>query len=99
MMPRLQRQSFFLKELALEKKQTGNRKISPISFERNSLLLFLFKVDPKTGVLDFADGKEWCVLKLGVPGVVKKIEVDTNHFKGNFPDSIGSMTSVLEQQF
>ena len=56
-------------------------------------------MDPKTGVLDFADGKEWCVLKLGVPGVVKKIEVDTNHFKGNFPDSIGRMTSVLEQQF
>ena len=90
---------FFLKELAIEKKQTGNRKISPISFERNSLLVFLFKVDPKTGVLDFADGKEWCVLKLGVPGVVKKIEVDTNHFKGNFPDSIGNMTSVLEEQF
>ena len=39
-------------------------------------------------MLDFANGKEWCVLKLGVPGVVKKIEVDTNHFKGNFPDSI-----------
>ena len=45
-------------------------------------------MDVNTGVLDFANGKEWCVLKLGVPGVVKKIEVDTNHFKGNFPDSI-----------
>jgi len=45
-------------------------------------------VEANTGVLDFANGKEWCVLKLGVPGVVKKIEVDTNHFKGNFPDSI-----------
>ena len=56
-------------------------------------------MDSKTGVLDFADGKEWCVLKLGVPGVVKKIEVDTNHFKGNFPDSIGSMTLVVEHQF
>ena len=49
---------------------------------------FFIQVDPDTGVLDFANGKEWCVLKLGVPGVVKKIEVDTNHFKGNFPDSI-----------
>ena len=39
-------------------------------------------------MLDFAGGKEWCVLKLGVPGRVKRIEVDTNHFKGNFPDSI-----------
>ena len=95
----MSRGSLFLKELALGRKQRGNRKITSISFERNSLLFFLFKVDSKTGVLDFADGKEWCVLKLGVPGVVKKIEVDTNHFKGNFPDSIGSMTSVLEQQF
>lgn len=25
---------------------------------------------------------------MGVPGVVKRIEVDTNHFKGNFPDSV-----------
>lgn len=46
------------------------------------------QVDPKTGVLDFAGGQEWCILKLGIPGMVQKIEVDTNHFKGNFPDSI-----------
>ncbi len=39
-------------------------------------------------MLDFAGGKEWCLLKLGVFGTPKKIEVDTNHFKGNFPDSI-----------
>lgn len=45
-------------------------------------------MNPATGVLDFADGQEWCTLKLGVPGVVKRIEVDTNHFKGNFPDSL-----------
>jgi allantoicase len=39
-------------------------------------------------VLDFAGGQEWCILKLGVPGIAEHIEVDTNHFKGNFPDSI-----------
>ncbi len=33
-------------------------------------------------------GFEWCVLKLGVPGQVHNIEVDTIHFKGNFPESI-----------
>jgi allantoicase len=32
-------------------------------------------------------GHDWVILKLGVPGVIKKIEVNTAHFKGNFPDS------------
>jgi len=31
-------------------------------------------------------GYDWCVIKLGVPGVPVLIEVDTAHFKGNFPD-------------
>ncbi len=33
-------------------------------------------------------GFEWAVLKLGVCGTVHSIEVDTIHFKGNFPESI-----------
>ena len=32
-------------------------------------------------------GYDWIILKLGRPGSVRKIEVDTNHFKGNYPDS------------
>ena len=32
-------------------------------------------------------GYDWIVLKLGLPGVIRKIEVDTNHFKGNYPDT------------
>ncbi|GLT23122.1 putative allantoicase 1 [Zoogloea oryzae] len=31
-------------------------------------------------------GNDWCVLELGAPGTVEKIEVDTAFFKGNFPD-------------
>jgi allantoicase len=31
-------------------------------------------------------GFDWIVVKLAVPGTVHKVEVDTNHFKGNFPD-------------
>lgn len=31
-------------------------------------------------------GHDWAVVKLGAPGVIEKIEVDTNHFKGNYPD-------------
>ena len=32
-------------------------------------------------------GYDWCIVRLGRRGVVRKIEVDTNHFKGNFPES------------
>ncbi len=31
-------------------------------------------------------GNDWCVLELGAPGTVEKVEVDTAFFKGNFPD-------------
>ena len=32
-------------------------------------------------------GSEWAILRLGVHGEVREIEIDTNHFKGNFPDT------------
>jgi allantoicase len=32
-------------------------------------------------------GYDWCVIRLGAPGRVRRVEVDTAHFKGNFPDS------------
>jgi allantoicase len=32
-------------------------------------------------------GPDWVVLKLGAPGTIARIEVDTNHFKGNYPES------------
>ena len=31
-------------------------------------------------------GYDWIILKLGLPGTIRKVEVDTNHFKGNYPD-------------
>lgn len=31
-------------------------------------------------------GFDWCVLALGQAGTIRRIEVDTAHFKGNFPD-------------
>jgi allantoicase len=31
-------------------------------------------------------GYDWLVVKLGARGVPEVVEVDTNHFKGNFPD-------------
>jgi allantoicase len=32
-------------------------------------------------------GFDWAVVRLGEAGLVQKIEIDTNHYKGNFPDS------------
>jgi allantoicase len=32
-------------------------------------------------------GHDWAIVRLGATGVVSKIEIDTNHFKGNYPDS------------
>lgn len=32
-------------------------------------------------------GSDFAVLKLGHPGIVEEIEIDTSHFKGNFPES------------
>jgi allantoicase len=31
-------------------------------------------------------GNDWAIVALARPGVIRKIEVDTAHFKGNFPD-------------
>lgn len=31
-------------------------------------------------------GNDWCILKLGHPAMLRRIEVDTRHFRGNFPD-------------
>ncbi len=31
-------------------------------------------------------GHDWAIVKLGAAGTITKIEVDTNHFKGNYPD-------------
>jgi allantoicase len=31
-------------------------------------------------------GYDWIILKLGLPGAIRKVEVDTSHHKGNYPD-------------
>jgi allantoicase len=32
-------------------------------------------------------GHDWAILRLGAPGRLTRIEIDTNYFKGNYPDS------------
>ncbi|XP_042359055.1 allantoicase isoform X1 [Plectropomus leopardus] len=53
------------------------------------------------GILQVPGG-EWAVFRLAHPGEINRIEVDTYHFKGNFPDScrieVCSLTSEEEAQ-
>jgi allantoicase len=30
---------------------------------------------------------DWAIIRLGAPGSVTRVEIDTNHYKGNFPES------------
>lgn len=32
-------------------------------------------------------GHDWCIVRLGAAGTVRRVEVDTSHFKGNYPES------------
>ena len=32
-------------------------------------------------------GYDWAIVRLGAAGLVTRVEIDTNHFKGNYPDS------------
>src|SRR5712691_2916117 len=32
-------------------------------------------------------GDDWCIIRLGVPGIVRGVDVDTSFFKGNYPES------------
>lgn len=42
-------------------------------------------------------GNEWCILKLGHKGVVDGIEIDTAHFKGNFPARCSIQAACVEK--
>jgi allantoicase len=33
-------------------------------------------------------GNDYIIIELGVPGFISKIEIDTFHFKGNYPDRV-----------
>ncbi|HEU4318557.1 MAG TPA: allantoicase [Acidimicrobiia bacterium] len=31
-------------------------------------------------------GHDWCIVELGIPGIVRRVTVDTSHFTGNYPE-------------
>lgn len=40
---------------------------------------------------------DWAILKLGKPGSIRKVIIDTAHFKGNFPDSASLLAINADQ--
>ena len=41
-------------------------------------------------------GHDWCVLRLGVPGLVKGVVVDTSFFRGNYPEACSIEACTVE---
>jgi allantoicase len=41
-------------------------------------------------------GHDWCILRLGLPGVVRAVVVDTAHFKGNYPEFCSVDVAVID---
>ncbi len=40
-------------------------------------------------------GNDWCLIALARPGVVEAVEVDTCHFKGNYPDRCSLQAALV----
>ena len=43
-------------------------------------------------------GNDWIVISLGAPGLVKRVEVDTAHFKGNYPDRCSVQGALIKEE-
>ncbi len=41
---------------------------------------------------------DWLIIKFGKPGLIKKLEIDTHHFKGNYPDSFSIQTANITKK-
>ncbi|NIB40942.1 allantoicase [Pseudomaricurvus alkylphenolicus] len=41
---------------------------------------------------------DWCTIRLGIPGVIRGFDVDTNHFRGNAPQSVSIEACVCNGQ-
>ena len=41
-------------------------------------------------------GNDWCIIELGRPGAIDAVEIDTAHFKGNYPDRLSLQAARVE---
>ena len=61
-------------------------------------------LNPRAGV-NMGDGWEtrrsrgknfdWIIIKFGMPGIINKLEIDTHHFKGNYPDTFSIQSALI----
>ena len=42
-------------------------------------------------------GHDWCIVRLGIPGIVRGVVVDTSFFRGNYPDRCSIEGAVVEE--
>jgi allantoicase len=42
-------------------------------------------------------GNDWIIVKLGAAGIVEKVEVDTAHYKGNYPDRCSLQAALITE--
>ena len=40
---------------------------------------------------------DWVIIKFGKPGIIRKLEIDTHHFKGNYPDTCSIQTANIKK--
>ena len=38
---------------------------------------------------------DWIIIKFGKPGIINKLEIDTHHFKGNYPESLTVQSALI----
>ena len=43
-------------------------------------------------------GYDWCIIRLGLPGIIRGVVVDTSHFKGNYPEQCSLEACAINGQ-
>jgi allantoicase len=43
-------------------------------------------------------GFDWVIVRLGHPGTIEEVEVDTAHFRGNFPDRVSLQAAMAQRR-
>ena len=41
-------------------------------------------------------GYDWAIVRLGHPGTIQEVEIDTAHFRGNFPDRVSLQATLIK---
>jgi allantoicase len=59
----------------------------PLTFDERGQIYDGWETRRRRPAADTASPGDWAVLRLGAPGVIRRIVVDTAHFTGNFPEA------------